>query len=67
MWMPATSSTFHSFVVKTVGSPQYCCDIGGGKSTELGVRKFLEVSVTGADTLDYSILASEKLVLHLLV
>lgn len=29
MWIPDTRSTFHSFVVKIVGSLQYCCEVGG--------------------------------------
>lgn len=52
--------------MKIVGSLQYCCEWGVG-STEPSVYKFPEASATGADTLDYSVLASEKLVLHLLV
>lgn len=41
-------------------------NVGAG-STEPSVYKFPEASATDADTLDYSLLASEKLVLHLLV
>lgn len=66
MWIPDTSSTFHSFVVKIVGSLQFCCEVGGRWCWTQCVQS-PEVSVTGAGTLDFPIFAHENLVVHSLV
>lgn len=66
MWIPDTSSTFHSFVVKIVGSLQFCCEVGGRWCCTQCVQS-PEVSATGAGTLDFPILARDNLVVHSLV